>query len=157
MRSILQRFEVFIAVFYFITFALVLAPYYNWLYRVMVNSLHAVSFWGALIVLTLMLTSLYIRRRFRRVALITTLGLLILFVGSQAHNWRYYITDKYIKSSQCEVSTSTGNGLILGGIREIRVDEIERTGAFENDSHCLFAYCTEEFYYCDGAAVTIGQ
>ena len=157
MRRVSQIPEVFIAAVYLIIFVLVLTPYYNWFYRVTVNFLHAASFWLSLFGIALILASVYSRKhRFERVLLVVTLGLLVLFAGSQVHNWRYHITSRYIRNNYCETNAPT-EGLVLGGIREVKVEGMERTGAFENDSHCLFVVCTEEFYYCDNATVTIGQ
>jgi hypothetical protein len=44
----------------------------------------------------------------------------------------------------------------LRGINEMRVEGVERTGAFENSSHCLFVACEEEFYYCDSPSRRLG-
>jgi hypothetical protein len=150
--------ELFIAVSYFLTFVLVLVPYYNWLYRVMINSLHLVLLWGSLATFALILTPIYVRRvRFKRFLLVIILGLLVFFTGGQVHKWRYCLTDLYIKSSHCETNALGEDGLILGGISEVKIDGMGRTGAFENHSHCLFVYCREEFYYCDDPEVVIGQ
>jgi len=158
MRKIWRKPEILVAVFYFLTFDLALVPYYNWLYRVTVNLLHIVSFWVSLSVIAFIFIRLYInKRRFRRMLLVFTLGLLVLFAGSQINSWRYFITDEYIRSNYCAANGVEAEGLVLGGIKAIKVDGIERTGAFENDSHCVFVACAEEFYYCDDAAVVIEQ
>jgi hypothetical protein len=81
----------------------------------------------------------------------------MLFAGCQVHEWRYHITDRYIRGSVCKRDAAARDGLILGGIEEIRIDGVEeRTGAFQNLSHCLSVVCAEEFYYCDDATVVIG-
>jgi hypothetical protein len=155
-KRIRERPEILVTVLYCLTFVLVLIPYYNGLYRVPVNSLHAVLFWISLLIIALALIRLCIHRaRFERVLLTLALGLLVLLAGSQVHRWRYSITNAYIRSHNCV--RNDAQDPIPGGIREIKVDGIERTGAFENSSHCLFVSCSEEFYYCDHATVVIGE
>ena len=150
--------ELFIVAIYFSIFVLVLIPYYNWFYRVMVNLLHAASFWLSLFSIALILAPVYIcKRRFKRSLLVIALGLLVFFAGSRVHDWRYHITSRYIRDNYCKANMPAEESLILGGIREVKVSGIERTGAFENSSHCLIVVCTEEFYYCDNAVITIGQ
>jgi hypothetical protein len=84
------------------------------------------------------------------------LGLLVFFLGRQAHDWRYSITDRYIKANHCKMDEPAYDRPILGGIKEIKVEGLERTGAFENSSHCLSVVCDEEFFYCDNPIVVIG-
>jgi hypothetical protein len=156
LKRIWRRPDILVSVLYSFTFVLALTPYYNGLYRVSVNLLHAALFWISLLIITLTFIRLCIRRaRFERVLLTLALGLLVLLAGRQVHRWRYSITNAYIRS-HCR-DGNVAQDPILGGIREIKVDGIERTGAFENSSHCLFVSCSEEFYYCDHATVVIEQ
>ena len=93
MRRFSQRPEVLIAAFYLLTFSLVLMPYYNWFYRIMANSLHAISFWLSPFAASLMLAPVYLyQRRFKRALLAITVGLLVVFAGLRVHRWRYRIT-----------------------------------------------------------------
>ncbi len=155
MKHIWGKLEILVSVFYMFTFVLVLMPYYDGLYRVLVNFSHFVLLWLSLFIIGFTLIHLCMRRAsLGRVLLTLSLGLLVLFAGSQVHRWRYAITNVYITSHYCEGDDVKPQ--ILGGITEIRVDGVERTGAFENSSHCLFVVCSEEFYYCDDAAVIIG-
>jgi hypothetical protein len=153
-----RRPELLIATLYLLTFVLVLVPYYNWFYRQAVNLLHAVSFWLCLCIIVLVVMPLYIsERRFKRALLAFVVGSLIVFAGWRVHTWRYHITERYIKSHYCGANKPAVGNSTLGGIIEIRIDRTERTGAFQNDSHCLLpAACVEEFYYCDDATITIG-
>lgn len=155
-KRIWKRPEILVAVLYSLVFVLVLMPNYNWLYRVPVNLLHGVLFWISLFIIALRFIHLCMRRAcFDSVLLTLCLGLLVLLAGSQAHHWRYSITETYIRSHCCEGSGP--EDLVLGGITEMRVAGIERTGAFENSSHCVFVSCSEEFYYCKDATVVIEQ
>ena len=84
------------------------------------------------------------------------LGLLVLFAGSQVHDWRYSITEKYIKNNYCDMDGPASDSPILGGIKELKVEGMKRTGAFEDSSHCLIVACEEEFFYCDNPVAAIG-
>ena len=78
-----------------------------------------------------------------------------MFVAStQVHNWRFAITNAYIKKHYCE-GTATKE-TVLGGITVLKMDEVERTGAFQNDTHCMFSICAEEFYYY-GETITVND
>ena len=158
MRQASRSPEIFIAGLYSLAFVLALTPYYNWFYRVAVNFLHFFSFWICLVLIALLTIHLYIhRRRFGKLLLAISLGLLIFLAGSQVHKLRYSITNVYIRNSICKTDSSEADGLILGGIRPIEIEGLPPPGAFENDSHCLSpAGCAEEFYYCEDASVTIG-
>jgi len=149
------REEIVITIFYFLILGLVLIPYYNWLYRVLVNFLHGVLFCISLLIIALVLFRCIRRACFERMSLALVLGLLVLFAGSQVHRWRYSITRMYIRSRYC--GEHSAEDRILGGIVEIKVEGVERTGVFENRSHCLFVPCPEEFYYCDDATLVIGR
>lgn len=146
--------EILITAFYFPAFVLALIPHYRWLYRVPVNVLHMVLFCISLLTLALTLIRRCIDRApLGRVLPPLALGLLVLLAGRHVHRWRYAITETYIRNHCCEGHEPQDR--ILGGIREIKMDGFERTGAFENSSHCILVPCAEEFYYCPDAAIVI--
>jgi len=145
----------FVLGLYTLSLIAVLAPYYNWVYR-LVAFAHNVLFFTSLCLIIWALLRYAYRRRYREVLLAAILGSLVFFTGGQANDWRYSITDKYIEDAYCRMDEPANDGPILGGINEIRMDGVERTGAFENSSHCLFVLCEEEFFYCDNSVVVIG-
>jgi hypothetical protein len=153
-----QRPGLYTAVSYFLAFVLVMVPYDNWFYKLFADSLHFVSFVISVFVIAFILIPYYIsKRRFRRAGLFIALGIVVLFAGFRVQSWRYLVTDAIIKNRYCGQNASGDYGLILGGIREIRIDGApERTGAFVNESQCLIAVCSEEFHYCDNATIAIG-
>ena len=156
MKRIWGKPEILVTALYFLSFVLALIPYYNGLYRVLVNLLHVVLFWISLIIIVFAFIHLCIRRaHFGRVLLALALSLLVLLADSQVHRWRYSITSAYIGSHYCEGDNA--EDLVLGGITEIKVDGTERTEAFENSSHCVLVSCSEEFYYCNDTTIVIEQ
>lgn len=152
-----RRPELLIAALYLLTFTLVLVPYYNFFYRHGVLLLHALSFWLSPCIIVLVVIPVYIsERRFKRALLAFVVGSLIVFADWRLQSWRYHITETYIKSHYCGANKPAVGDSILGGIKGIGMDRTERTGSFENTTHCLLPACVEEFYYCDDASITIG-
>lgn len=139
----------FVLGLYALSLIAVLAPYYNWVYRLVVTFAHDVLFFTSLCLIIWAFLRYAYRRRYREVLLAAILGSWVFFTGGQANDWRYSITDNYIEDAYCRMDEPANDGPVLGGINEIKIDGVERTGAFENSSHCLFVVCDEEFYYCD--------
>lgn len=155
MKSIWRKSEILDITLYALALILILTPYYSVRYRILVNLLHFVLFWLSLFIIAITFIRLCISHAsVGRIFLALGLGLLVWFTGRQAHDWRYAITDGIIKGRYCDRENVEPR--ILGGITEIRIDGVERTGAFENASHCVLVPCVEEFYYCDDATVVIG-
>ncbi len=150
------RLGFFILGLYALSLLAVLAPYYNWVYRLVVMFAHTALFFTSLCLIAWAILSYAYRRCYREVLLAAILGSFVFFTGGQSDDWRYSITDKYIEDAYCRMDEPANDGPILGGINEINVDGIERTGAFENSSHCLFVVCEEEFFYCDSSIVVVG-
>ncbi len=143
--------EVRIAGTYFLLFVLVLIPYYNWFYRVLVNSLHNLFFWILLAVTLLLIPIRLFRKQLNSILILLIIAGTIYFLRSHVDNWRYLLTDHIIQTRHCEIDSNSLKleSQILGGINEIGVDgSTKRMGVFENSSHCLIVVCLEEFYYC---------
>lgn len=134
---------------YTLSLIAVLAPYYNWVYRLVVTFAHNVLFFTSLYLVIWASLRYAYRRRYREILLAAMLGSWVFFTGGQVNDWRYSITDKYIEDAYCRMDAPAYDGPILGGIDEIKVDGLERAGAFQNTSHCFFVICEEEFFYCD--------
>jgi hypothetical protein len=150
--------EFLLGAFYFITTFLVIVPYYNKFYRLGVISLNCLTFPIAVFTFAFVFLPILIyKRRVKRAVLVPIVGILILFVQIFHQSWRYRLTEAYLQKNNCEVNVQQ-EGEILGGIIEIRIDgDTEKTGAFENASHCLSNVgCSEEFYYCDWSEISIG-
>lgn len=141
--------EVFTGFLYFLSFILVLTPFYNWFYRVTVNLLHLFALWGALLVIFIGIMPGYLfKLAFKRVLYTVVAGLLIFFAGRYVQSWRYHLTDYYIQGAYCGVNSIRSDDVILGGIKRLQIHEVETTHTFVNNSHCLSVVCSEEFYVC---------
>lgn len=149
MSHLLRKPEFFTVLLYFLTFVLVVTPYYNWFYRITINLLHLFTLSVALLVIFLGLVPRYFfKRAFRNGLLTGVVGLTIFFAGSQARNLRYHITNSYLQSMYCSADRAISGNLVLGGIRQIQGASLKGGTAFVNDSHCLTVVCSEEFYTC---------
>ncbi len=141
---------------YTLAFLLVILPFYNWFYRNFVNILHIWIFFISVFLILFSLIQNVVKGRLKKALLCMGLGAIILYAGLFAHDVRYVLTDYIIREYYCDTSRKLESELILGGIREMWTTESpERTGAFENSSHCLFVSCLEEFYYCSDAKIEI--
>ena len=145
------------AVIYALIFILMIIPYYNWYYRNLVNISLVICFLASIPVILIASTRHLIRFELRCFIISIALAAVIVVTGLHANDWRYAITDRLIKYSYCNLDAPLKGDHILGGIVEIHVADLDlgRTGAFENSSHCLIVVCTEEFYYCEEAKVSI--
>ncbi|MEJ2212154.1 MAG: hypothetical protein P8129_24425, partial [Anaerolineae bacterium] len=144
-----KRPGLFVLGLYTLSLIAILAPYYNWVYRLMVTFAHTTLFFASLCLVVWALVHHAYKRSYRKIVLATLLGLLLFFIGSQLDGWRHVLTQKCIQGAYCRMDEQADEGPILGGINEIKIDGVERTGAFEGSSHCLFVVCEEEFFYCD--------
>jgi len=152
-----QKPEFVIFVLYFITASLVLAPYYNYFYRIGVIFLNYLAFPLTLFSFLLVFTRACLKNHEqKRALLLIGFSLLTLFIQSQLGSWRYAITDFYLQHTSCNMNGPIEE-MILGGITEIRFEASStETGAFENSTHCLGIVCAEEFYYCNWSQIRIG-
>ncbi len=127
---------------YFLLFVLCITPFYNRLYRVVVNLLHLTVFFVSISAIVLGLVPYYVyKKRFGRALLCVGLGLHTFFTVQHVHNWRVGLTERLIRTRYCQEGSPVEADTILGGI--------ENTGGmYINDSHCLIVVCSEEFYYC---------
>ena len=127
---------------YFLLLVLRITPFYNRLYRLAVNLLHIAVFFVSMSAVVFGLVPYYVyKKRFGRALLCVGLGLLACFTVQHVHNWRVGLTERLIRTWYCQEGCPVEADTILGGI--------ENTGGmYINDSHCLMAVCSEEFYYC---------
>lgn len=148
----LPRLELITIAAYLLTLCLVVVPYYNWPYRVFVNFLHTLALLVSMLIFLVALVRGIVKFRSAKVIINLIFGVLIVYSGLSAHTWRYSITDRLIKDKYCDLNEAIESEYLLGGIKEIRLDNRpDRTGAFENSSSCFMVMCAEEFYFCSDA------
>jgi uncharacterized membrane protein len=106
---------------YILSLIAVLVPYYNKVYRLVVGLAHATLLLISLCLIVLVLVPGFSCKRHARKALfVAVLGLLVLFVESKICDWRYSITDRYIKDNCCDTNGPANDERILGGIVTIQ-------------------------------------